>query len=190
MFLKSNSSDANSSATASADRSVLDPFHTHVARSCMTFTCAQLATLNNAYESKEENEQQFERLPPPLRERFDPNFYHSDGIYLRATGEPYESGVQRLLFDQLRAEKHFLTHTLQTTKKELQRSAGRYSSLESLVKSLFDVRRDEDDFVMEYARNVLTLHRLQKLQKKLSTPNEQDTMQPPLFDVSKKGEFS
>lgn len=169
---------------ASTDGRALGPYHRHVARSCLATICAQLAVLRNAYESAEQNQEQFELLPTLLCERFDPNFYRSDGIFLRATGEPYAAGVRRLLFDQLRADKHFIAHTLQVTKKELLQSAGAYASLESTVRTLRENRRDEHEFVLEYARNVLTLRRLQAHERQLRTRIEHETIQPPLFDVS------
>lgn len=164
----------------------LSNFHTHIACACLTTASEQLAVIQNAYETPDSEQQDFEQLPSLLRVRFDPNFYHSDGIYLRATGEPYADGVQRLLFDQLRADKQFIVHTMRTLRHDLHQNRGGYETLERTVDSLLEHQRDEEEFVLEYAQNVLMLQRLKKAeikQKKqqIACP---DVVKMPLLDVS------
>lgn len=164
----------------------LDPFHLHIVRSCFAATIDQLSAIRNDYESPECPPPTADTIPAPLERRFAADVYRSDGIFLRTTGEPFAQGVDRLLFDQLRADKHFVMQTLRDAKRELRVSGGHYDGMTETTNALLEQRRDEAEFVGEYARNVLLLRRLRRYVAVLQKRNElAGTVQsPPLFDVS------
>ena len=134
--------------------------HPRIIISILKKTIHQLYLLQNQYETIFKNAP-IEEVKEPLNIRFNKDNYKDDGIFYRATGEPYAVAVERLKFDKLSGAKNYLIRMFENCVKEL-REYQTTSGIVQEVTNETERNLEEKEFIRESCENILILDRLKQ----------------------------
>lgn len=162
----------------------LPVYYNDVAVCCLNIATNQLALIRNDYETPApECPDYFDPLPLPIAERFHPNNYRSDGIYLRQTGELYSKAMPRLLFDKLRSDKNYIAYMLRCARDGFHQMNASFKVLEELIFTNRELEQEEHSFLLEYVYNLKMLDRLKAHKQNLGTSIQRQMPVSQEFDV-------
>lgn len=162
----------------------LPDYNNEVAVCVLNIAVNQLALIRNDFETPApECPDHFEPLPKPLAHRFDPRHYHSDGLFLRHTGEPYEQALPRLKFDKLRSDKNYIANMLRCARNSFYQDGASFKVLDEMIFRSKELDKEEHLFIVEYVRNLMLVNRLRDHKRYLDMSLKKQMTVSQEFDV-------